>query len=145
MSLRTSIAGSSAALALAAGLLVAAAPSADAQPDYKPWGSTRAPDQVLRNGCHKYRFHYKITAPTHSWAAEFFLVNPNGRGLTSSAVLSESDPEQGWLRWTICRASTVYGRHKIRMKVTYNPEPEDPTADNIDGFVKPSFFRLTRP
>lgn len=145
MSLLKSIAGTGAALALATGLLVSAAPSAPAAPHYKPWGAVRAPDQVLRDGCHRYRFHYRITAPTDSWAAEFFLVNPNGRGITSTAVLAESDPARGWLRWTICRPSTVYGRHKIRMKVTYNPQPSDPTADNKDGWVKPGFFRLTKP
>jgi hypothetical protein len=145
MSLRKSLAGSSAALALATGLLVSAAPEAPAAPHYKPWGSVRAPDQVLRDGCHRYRFHYRMNPPTNSWAAEFFLVNPNGHGLTSTAILTESDPAKGWKKFTICRASTVYGRHKIRMKVTYDPQPSDPTSDNVDGWVKPGFFRLTRP
>jgi hypothetical protein len=31
------------------------------------------------------------------------------------------------------------------MKVTYVEEPGDPTPDTIDGWVKPSTFRLTRP
>ena len=83
--------------------------------------------------------------PTNSWAAEFFLVNPNGRGLSSAAIASESDPAKGWLRWTICRRSTVYGKHKIKMKVTYIEEPGDPTPDSFAGWVKPSTFRLTRP
>jgi len=144
MSLRKSIAGSSVALALATGLLVSAAPPAPAKPNYKPWGVVRAPDQVLKPGCHKYRFHYKMTTPTDSWAAEFFLVNQNGRGITSQAIMAESDPKKGWLRWTVCRASTKPGRHKIRMKVTYNPRPSDPTPDNLDGWVKPAFFQLKR-
>jgi hypothetical protein len=145
MSLRRMLVGSGAALTLTAGLLVASVPAAPAQPDYKPWGATRAPDQVLRDGCHKYRFHYRINAPTGSWAAEFLLVNRRGVGVANTAVMSESDPRKGWLRWTICRPSTVYGRHKIRMKVTYNPEPKDPTADNKHGWVEPSFFRMKRP
>ena len=45
----------------------------------------------------------------------------------------------------ICRASTVYGKHRIKMKITWNPDSDDPTPDNIDGFVKPAVFRLMRP
>jgi hypothetical protein len=146
MSLRKPIAGSgAAALVLAAGLMVAAAPPTAADHHWKAWGSTRAADQTLRAGCHKYRYHYRVDPPTNSWSAEVFLVNRNGRGITSMALDSASDPAAGWRKWTICRPSTVYGKHKMRMKVTYNPEPEDPTADNIDGWVKPSYFRLKRP
>jgi len=145
MSLRRLLVASGAALALTAGLLVASVPAAPAKPSYQPWGATRAPDKVLRGGCHKYRFHYRVDAPSSSWAAEFFLVNRRGVGIANAAVMSEADPAKGWLRWTICRPSTVFGRHKIRMKVTYNPKPKDPTADNVSGWVKPSFFRLKRP
>ena len=91
MSLRRSIVGSGTALLLAAGL-VTAAPPAPAQPDFKPWGATRAPDQTLRPGCHRYRYHYRVSPPTNSWVTEFFLVSPNGRGLASYAIASESDP-----------------------------------------------------
>jgi hypothetical protein len=143
MLLRRSIAGSGAALMLSAGL-VAGAPPATAHDHWKPWGATRAPDQVLRAGCHGYRYHYRVSPPTDSWAAEFFLVNPNGRKIASEAIASESDPDRAWLKWTICRPSTVYGRHKIKMKVTYI-DPEDPTPDSVSGWVKPSTFRLTRP
>jgi len=144
MSLRRSIVGSGTAVLLAAGL-VTAAPPATARPDFKPWGATRAPDQTLKPGCHRYRYHYRVSPPTNSWAVEFFLVNPNRRGLASYAIASESDPAKGRLKWTICRRSTVYGKHKIKMKVTYVEEPGDPTPDTIDGWVKPSTFRLTRP
>jgi len=145
MSLRTSIAGSSAALLLAGGLVASVPPAATAHDHWKPWGATRAPDQTLRPGCHRYRYHYRVTPPTNSWSAEFFLVNRNGVGVASAAIDSASDPARGWRKWKICRASTVYGRHKIKMKVTYNPEPEDPTPENIEGWVEPSRFRLTRP
>jgi hypothetical protein len=77
--------------------------------------------------------------------AELFLVNRKGTPLGSDAVFSESDPAKGWLKWRICRPSTVYGKHRIKMKVTYNPEPEDYTPDVVAGWVKPSYFRLTRP
>ncbi len=143
MSLRTSIMGSAAVLMLAAGLVTGVPPAA-AHDHWKPWGATRAPDQTLRPGCHRYRYHYRVSPPTNSWAAEIFLINRKGRGVASMAIDSASDPKRGWRKWTICRASTVYGRHKIKMKVTYNPQPKDPTPDVIAGWVKPSKFRLTR-
>jgi hypothetical protein len=144
MSLRTSIGGAGAALILMCGL-GAATPPAAADDHWKPWGATRAPDQTLRPGCHKYRYHYRVSPPTNSWMAEIFLVNRKGIGVASDAVLSESDPAKGWLKWRICRPSTVYGKHKIKMKVTYDPDPGDDTPDVVSGWVKPSYFRLTRP
>jgi hypothetical protein len=64
--------------------------------------------------------------------------------VASAAIDSASDPDRGWRKWTICRVSTVYGKHKIKLKVTYNPDPKDPTPDTIEGWVKTSTFRLTR-
>ena len=146
MSSRKPIAGSgAAALVLAAGLMVTAAPPVAADHHWKPWGSTRAPDQTLRDGCHKYRYHYRVKPPTKSWAAEVFLTNRYGKGIASMALDSAIDPDVGWQKWTICRASTVYGKHKMRMKITYNPTPANPTPDNIEGWVKPSILRLKRP
>jgi len=144
MSLRTSIVGPGVALMLAAGL-VTGVPPATAHDHWKPWGATRAPDQTLRPGCHGYRYHYRVSPPTNSWMAEIFLVNRKGVGLASEAVFTESDPKKGWLKWRICRPSTVYGKHKIKMKVTYDPDPGGHTPDVVSGWVKPSYFRLTRP
>jgi hypothetical protein len=161
MSLRRLIAVAGTALMLSSGLIASApastgsALSASSSPatasggydedNPKTWGATRAPNQVLRAGCHRYRYHYRIDVP--DWAAEIFLVNPNGRAIVNDIALEATEPSKGWRRWSteICRASTTYGRHKIRMKITWTPDADDPTDDNIDGFVKPSFFRFTRP
>jgi len=149
MSLRRMIAAAGAAVVLSSGLFTSA-PATGAAVGYdednpKTWGSTRAPDQVLRKGCHRYRYHYRVNVP--DWAGEVFLVNPNGRRIATDVVFVASEPRSGWRRFTtdICRASTPYGRYKIQMKVTWNPDEGDPTPDNIDGFVKPSFFRMKRP
>jgi len=144
MSLRRWIAAAGAALMLSSGL-IASAPPVAADHHWKKWGATRAPDQVLKDGCHRYRYHYRIDVK--NWAAEIFLVNPNGRTVAHDVIIDVTEPRRAWRRWSteICRASTTYGRHKIRMKITWSPDPDDPTPDNVEGFVKPSFFRFKRP
>jgi len=144
--LRTAIVGAIAALLLPATLVAATPTPASAGRDFKPWGYTRAPDQVLRSGCHNYRYTYKVDPPGFRWAAEVFLIDPRGVGLASAAFLKGGDPKQGSETWRICRASTKPGRFKMKMKVTYCEEREcrSPT-DPRRGYVKPSYFRLTRP
>lgn len=126
---------------LLTGLLVAGATgSAEAHPTYHPWGTTTSSDHSLRTGCHSYRYRYSITAPTEQWAAEIFVVNPNGRVITSGSLDAASDPDRGSLRMRVCRPSTVYGVHTIKMKITWQ-------RDRVvtDGYVKPSTFRFSRP
>ena len=150
MSLRRTFAVAVTALLLSSGL-IASAPTTASGPSYdmdnpKTWGATRAPDQVLRKGCHRYRYHYRIDVP--DWAAEIFLVNPNGRTLAHDVIFHASEPRKGWRRWSthICRASTTYGKHVIKMKITWDPDQgSDPTPDNIDGWTKVSSFRFKRP
>ena len=148
MSLRRRLAAAGAVLMLSSGL-VAGTPATAAAPSYdedrpRTWGATRAPDQVLRKGCHRYRYHYRIDVP--DWAAEIFLVGPNGRTVIHDVLFHASEKRKGWRRWStpICRAVTTHGKHKIRMKITWNPDSGDGTPDNIDGWVKPSTFRMTR-
>ena len=107
---------------------------------YYPWGSTASADHVLRKGCHNYRYRYSVTPPTDEWAAEIFVANRRGEPLASAAVDSAVDPARGSLRMRICRASTFYGRHTIKMKVTWQ-QHRATTA----GFVTPSTFRFKRP
>lgn len=124
---------------VALGLLGAVPAPADAAPRYQPWGSTSSKDFKLKVGCHPYRFSYRITAPTDEWAAEFFVVNPNGRTIASPAIDAGSDPERGTITYTVCKPSTVRGVHKIKMKVTWQ-DGRFITA----GFTKPTTFRFTR-
>lgn len=146
--LRRTIAGAGATALLAAAVVTGITPAAGAQieqrPHYKPWGSTSAHDQTLRKGCHQYRYHYEIHAPTDYWAGEIFLVNPRRVGLAAGAIDTNSDPDKGNLNFRICRPSTVYGVHKIKLKITYCPD-EDCREPSRHGFVKPSTFRLKRP
>jgi hypothetical protein len=104
------------------------------------WGSTGAPDRVLRTGCHDYRYHYLVRPHGHDWAAETFLDDPRGDTLTSGAFDPDADPRRGHGHFRICRASTRPGVFTIRMKVSIfkGPNPEV-------HWVKKSYFRLSRP
>jgi len=115
------------------------APAVGAAAKYKPWGKATGKTQKLRPGCHRYTFNYVVKAPTNQWAAEIILVNPNKRALASFAIDSGYDKARGKLKTTICRYSTVYGKHKLKMKVTWNRNRE-----LHDGWVKPTTFRLKR-
>lgn len=120
----------------------AAQPAAERH-HYKPWGSTRAPVQVLRRGCHNYRFHYHIDLPPRAEsgkAAEIFLKKPNGKPLASEAYLLPQDPKKAWDTWRICRPSTSYGRHTMQMKVTF----VDDNDQRVEGWVRPGHMRLVR-
>jgi hypothetical protein len=132
--LRRLIAGSSSGLLLAAGLVGSSAGA------YEPWGSTRAADQVLKSSCAYYHYRYVIDPPTDDWAAEIFLVGPKGGPIASAALDVNSDPATGKEHFRLCRPSITPGRYKIRMKITYLVDG----YDKFEGFVKPSYFRLTR-
>lgn len=126
------------AMALLMGVLGAPA-QARTESRFKDWGSTAAPDRVLRFSCHDYYYHYVVDPPTNDWAAETFLVDPTGDTLTSGALDSGSDPGRGRARFTICRPSTRPGKFKIRMKITYMDG-----FTKHEGWVAPSYFRLRK-
>ncbi len=128
-------------VALLAGLTVGALPATTPRAEaYVPWGSTYSTDKILRPGCRYYTFRYRVNPPRSPWAAEIFLSNPNGRGVGSKAIASNSDPRTGRLAWRLCRASLIYGRYKIRMKITY----QESIYENREGWVRPSYFRMRR-
>lgn len=135
--LRSTIARTGTSALLASLLVVASPPSSQAAPDYKPWGTVTSKNHVLKGGCHRYVYRYKITSPTNQWSAEIFFISPNGTGLAASAIDSGSQRAKGKRRITVCRPSTSYGKHKIKMKVSYTEG-----NDLITGRVKPSSFRF---
>lgn len=132
--LRTLIASAVVGLLFATGSMVPATSYA-----YVDWGRTWAHDQVLKPGCHHYRYHFRINPPSDNWAAETFLIGPKGGQVSSGALLEPSDPSPGIARFRLCRASVIAGKYKIRMKITYKIDYE-----KHEGFAKPSYFRLTR-
>ncbi len=141
--LRKAIAGSTVSLMMASGLLVAApVTTALAAPKYQDWGYAKSQNHVLKQGCHKYTYRYKIDAPRpyDVAAAEIFLVGPKGKNLASAAKVSNHNPIKAKAKFKLCRASVVYGKHTIKMKVTYKVGFE-----TIEGWVRPDTFRFVRP
>ncbi|MGA8845257.1 MAG: hypothetical protein WB471_01425 [Nocardioides sp.] len=122
---------------LASLLLVTSPPSSQAARDYRPWGTATSKDHVLKAGCHRYAYRYKITAPTDEWMAEIRFIGPNGTGLASSVIDSGSHPARDKRRITVCQPSTSYGKHTIKMKVTYSVG-----VKHTSGQVKPTSFRF---
>jgi hypothetical protein len=94
---------------------------------------------VLKQGCQRYRYRYRVTAPDDEWMAEVFLIDPRGRGVGSRSFHTPEDPATGAPAWKLCRATAGYGRYTIRMKVTWSDGYE-----NHSGWVKPTYFRMTR-
>ena len=132
--LRIIIASASTGLLLTLGSVAPVAGAA-----YVDWGSTSANDQVLKPGCRSYHYRFEIDPPSDNWAAEIFLIGPNRARVSSAALIAASDPSPGKGVFRLCRASLVAGTYKMRMKITYKDGYE-----KFDGFVKPSYFRLTR-
>ncbi len=127
-------------LALCSALLLAPSATAPAQaaPRVQTWGSTSAPDQVLRGGCHSYRYRYVVDPPTDDWMAEIFLVGPGRVGLAHATLFSDSEKPKGRRTWRLCSPSLQTGRYVMKMKISYL----DGDAETI-GRVRNSRFRLT--
>ncbi len=142
--LRKAIIGAVAALLLPLGLVATTPTAASADTHYKKWGTARASDKVLRSGCRDYGYRYRVNrAQRNEWGIEIFFVDPRGRGIAADAKLQGANPPRGRGTFKICRNTTTYGRFKIRMKVTWYKD--DFRRDKREGFVEPTFFRMTRP
>jgi len=128
--LRSALAGLLTGLMLAVGLPAASA----GDPEF---GRMWRDDGVLREGCHRYKYHYKVKPPKPDWALETFLVDPTGETIASGGFISGNDPKRGTGKFRFCEYNTKPGRFKLRGKLTYR-----------EGFqqwvvwVKPKFFRL---
>lgn len=134
------------ALALALGLVstTLTTPAIAGDGDY---GRTWRKDGTLRQGCHGYRFAYRVRPAAvldgadDDWAAEFFLVDPRGRGLGTVAKDSDIDPRRGSARFRVCRETTRPGRFRIRGKLSVY---DDGILEG-EVWIKVGRFRLRRP
>jgi hypothetical protein len=132
----------------AAVLLFTAAP---AEAWTTAYGRTSAHDRVLRHGCHTYRYHYVVDAPTHDWTLETFLVDRTGETVSSNALSSDSEPERGYRHFGLCRWNTVPGRFTIRAKLIWYRKPSEreqllgEAPKGHRAWFKPSHFRMHRP
>lgn len=135
--LRSTIARAATTALLASLLVVASPPTSEAAPNYKPWGTVKSKNHVLKSGCHRYTYRYRVNAPSDDWSAEIRFINPDGIGLAASKIDSDPQGAKGKRRITVCRPSTSVGRHKIKMKITYTDG-----GDITSGRVKPTYFRF---
>ncbi len=125
------------AMFTALGVVLLAAAPADARTDR--YGHTSAADGALRDGCHNYRYHYVVDAPTHDWTLETFLRGPDGEHLAAGVFADNSDPEHGRPVFRFCDNSTEPGRFTIRARLHW--------YSGYDGHkvvYKRSHFRLHR-
>jgi hypothetical protein len=120
------------------GLLVAVGPVTGAQA--LSYGHTGAPDRILRDGCHGYRYHYRVRPPTNDWVLETFLTDPRGDTIASNAFSSDSEHKRGHGKFRFCRYSTRPGRFTIRAKLTWYSG-----YDESKVWLRRSHFHLTRP
>lgn len=105
------------------------------------YGRTAADDGVLRSGCHRYRYRYRFTPPTHDWVVETFLVDPRGEKIASNAYDSDVDPVANRrAHFAFCRYVTRPGRFSIHAKLIWY----DGSGDGHKVWLVPSHFRLRR-
>jgi hypothetical protein len=138
--LRTAIAGALAGVMLTLGLAVglpAGLPTASAGD--ADFGRLWRHDGVLRDGCHNYKYHYKVKPPKRDWALETFLVDPRKETIASGGFISDYDEKKGTGKFRFCRYNTEPGLFKIRGKLTWRNG-----YDQKVKWVKPGFFRLRR-
>jgi hypothetical protein len=118
--------------ALLLGGLVAPADAGD--PDL---GRVWARDKILKQGCHDYRYQYRVRPGTRHWSMETFLRDPSGEIIASDAFDNATNKRRGSSTFRFCRWNTSPGKFKIRGKLTmYDGYDQD------KGWVKPGYFRM---
>jgi hypothetical protein len=113
------------------------APADAGNPDL---GRLWAGDKVLRQGCHNYRYQYRVTSAAEEWSLEVYLRDPTREIIASNTKDSMVDPKRGHGTFRFCRYNTQPGRFKIRGKLTRYDGYEQKV-----GWVRPGFFRMRRP
>jgi hypothetical protein len=131
--MRTTITGLLAGLLLVLGMPAATA----GDPDF---GRVWRGDGVLRQGCHNYKYQYRVKPPTKVWALETFLVDRRGETVASGVLGYGADPKRGTAKFRFCRYNTVPGKFKVRGKLTWYITNEESKV----RWVEPDHFRLRR-
>ncbi len=115
--------------------LPAPASAAEVHPE---WGSTSAPDGVLKKGCKRYPYSYAITPPEGYWSLEIFLQDRRGRHV-AFAYHVYGDPLAATRTFKLCKASTRPGRFTMTALLSVEHGTE-----YAEGWLPPSHFRLRR-
>jgi hypothetical protein len=127
----------------AAATLVSALPASAFTTDY---GSTSAANRTLRQGCHRYRYHYTVSAPTGDWMLETYLFDPRGKPRGTNDFVPGSDPATGYGHFGVCRSTVVPGRFTIRAQLTWYVPPSSPLGQPTaqTAWFEPTHFWMHR-
>jgi hypothetical protein len=131
-------------LVLAGMTLLLAVP--DARAYETTYGHVASADRQLREGCHGYRYHYVVKAPTDDWLFETRLIDPRGHHLGTADFAPGSDPANGHAHFTICDATTKPGTFTIRARLEWYDVPGPlggPPTEHVAWF-EPAYFTLSR-
>lgn len=115
------------------------APAGAAEEVHPEWGSTSAPNSVLKRGCRDYTYSYRITPPEGQWSLELFFKGPNGKRVGSAYFLEGGDPEADTEVLELCRRTTRAGRYTIAAFLSVQNIDE-----TTEGWLPESHFRLKR-
>jgi hypothetical protein len=123
-------------LGIAVGPAVAA-PDEEVHPE---WGSTSAPDAVLKPGCKPYTYSYEVRPPIDGyWSLELFFKGPQGKRVGSAYFVYGTDPLADTTTLRLCRQTTRVGRFSIRAYLSV-----ESGSDSVSGWLPTSHFRLHR-
>ena len=118
----------------------AAPASAATEEEVHPeWGSTDAPNAVLRRGCRMYEYSYAITPPDGDWSLDLRFKDPSGKRV-AAAFWIKPDPLRATREFELCKATTRRGRFTITATLSVQKLDEV-----TEGRLPDSHFRLRRP
>lgn len=85
-------------------------------------GTVRSPDRVLKPGCQRHGFRYRLDIPAgNPWALEVSLVDPRTKRIAgSSYLLHGADPKRGKAHFRFCSQSVRPGRYRVVSKLTWS-------------------------
>lgn len=85
-------------------------------------GTVRSPDRVLKHGCQRHGFRYRLDVPSgNAWALEVSLVDRRTNRIAGSSYLvSGADPERGKAHFRFCSQNVRPGRYKVISRLTWS-------------------------
>lgn len=122
---------------LALGLQAPAEPAVAAEEVHPEWGSTSAPDAVLKRGCKNYTYSYQVTPPEGQWSLELFFKGPRGKRVASAYFLEGGDPEADTEALQLCKTTTRPGRYTIKAFMSVQH-----LGETTEGWLPDTYFRL---
>lgn len=102
-------------------------------------GSVRSPDGVLKRGCQRHPYRYRVRASESDWSLELFLIDRRGRTVANGYEWKGADPAKGRGRFRFCSQATRPGRFTVRSRLTWDD------GAYHEKRLEPRRIRLRRP